>query len=78
MHCAHIVLFPWDNSYNTSIIMKSILVVAMLVLQLSISEPSVCYSHPPPLDLSSLPVKVNSAYTFKIQNYPSPVTLARN
>ena len=58
--------------------MKSILLVSFLVLQLSISEPSVCYSHPPPLDLSSMPVKVNSAYTFKIHNYPSAVTLARN
>lgn len=30
------------------------------------------------MDITRLPVKINSAFTFKIYNYPSPISISRN
>lgn len=56
--------------------MKAFLWVTLLVLHLSLSEPSVCLSHPPPLNLIEPDFKVNKDFSFQIHNYANSVSIS--
>ena len=47
-------------------------------MQLGFSEPSICIEYPQPLNIASLPLKSNSAFTYKIDNYANPATIINN